>query len=68
MLLGDDSAMLFTLSPAMRCFNTTGYNDHYQYLNLSQQTMPNGLVSTQIMIPIDFFFIMNPKDIKRLQI
>ncbi|XP_013107693.1 MTOR-associated protein MEAK7 [Stomoxys calcitrans] len=40
---GDDSAMLFTLSPAMRCFNTTGYNDHYQYLNLGQQTMPNGL-------------------------
>ncbi|XP_061399374.1 MTOR-associated protein MEAK7 [Musca vetustissima] len=41
--IGDDSAMLFTLSPAMRCFNTTGYNDHYQYLNLGQQTMPNGL-------------------------
>ncbi|KAM7350918.1 MTOR-associated protein MEAK7 isoform 1-T2 [Cochliomyia hominivorax] len=41
--LGDDSAMLFTLSPAMRCFNTTGYNNHYQYLNLNQQTMPNGL-------------------------
>ncbi|XP_030383365.1 MTOR-associated protein MEAK7 [Scaptodrosophila lebanonensis] len=40
---GDDSSVLYTLSPAMRCFNATGYNDHYQYLNLNQQTMPNGL-------------------------
>ncbi|BFF94630.1 MTOR-associated protein MEAK7 [Drosophila madeirensis] len=40
---GDDSSLLFTLSPAMRCFSATGYNDHYQYLNLNQQTMPNGL-------------------------
>ncbi|XP_037959626.1 MTOR-associated protein MEAK7 isoform X2 [Teleopsis dalmanni] len=40
---GNDSSILFTLSPAMRCFNSTGYNNHYQYLNLNQQTMPNGL-------------------------
>ncbi|XP_054743551.1 MTOR-associated protein MEAK7 [Anastrepha obliqua] len=40
---GNESSMLYTLSPAMRCFNATGYNDHYQYLNLNQQTMPNGL-------------------------
>ncbi|KAM8716230.1 hypothetical protein ACLKA7_003159 [Drosophila subpalustris] len=40
---GDDTSLLFTLSPAMRCFSSTGYNDHYQYLNLNQQTMPNGL-------------------------
>lgn len=40
---GDDSSLLYTLSPAMRCFTATGYNDHYQYLNLNQQTMPNGL-------------------------
>ncbi|KAH8282125.1 hypothetical protein KR054_005703 [Drosophila jambulina] len=40
---GDDSSLLYTLSPAMRCFTASGYNDHYQYLNLNQQTMPNGL-------------------------
>ncbi|XP_055300789.1 MTOR-associated protein MEAK7 isoform X2 [Sitodiplosis mosellana] len=40
---GNDSAFLFTLRPKMRCFTTSGYNDHYQYLNLHQQTMPNGL-------------------------
>ncbi|XP_017465563.1 PREDICTED: TLD domain-containing protein 1 [Rhagoletis zephyria] len=40
---GNESSMLYTLSPEMRCFNSTGYNDHYQYLNLNQQTMPNGL-------------------------
>ncbi|KAH8411890.1 hypothetical protein KR222_001284 [Zaprionus bogoriensis] len=40
---GNDSSLLYTLSPAMRCFSATGYNDHYQYLNLNQQTMPNGL-------------------------
>ncbi|TDG48588.1 hypothetical protein AWZ03_004917 [Drosophila navojoa] len=40
---GNDTSLLYTLSPAMRCFTATGYNDHYQYLNLNQQTMPNGL-------------------------
>lgn len=34
----------------MRVFVTTGYNDHYQYLNLHQQTMPNGLVSGTIFL------------------
>lgn len=42
---GNDSAFLFTLRPKMRCFTSTGYNDHFQYLNLHQQTMPNGMVS-----------------------
>ncbi|KAF7270287.1 MTOR-associated protein MEAK7 isoform X1 [Rhynchophorus ferrugineus] len=40
---GDDSSFLFTLSPRMRIFPSTGYNQHFQYLNLHQQTMPNGL-------------------------
>lgn len=43
---GDDSSFLFTLAPKMRIFHSTGYNQHFQYLNLHQQTMPNGLVST----------------------
>ncbi|KAJ6624117.1 MTOR-associated protein MEAK7, partial [Pseudolycoriella hygida] len=41
--VGNETAFLFTLRPKMRCFQSTGYNDHYQYLNLHQQTMPNGL-------------------------
>ncbi|CAG2065725.1 unnamed protein product, partial [Timema podura] len=27
----------------MMSYETTGYNNHYQYLNIQQQTMPNGL-------------------------
>lgn len=42
---GDDSSFLFTLAPRMRVFPSTGYNKHFQYLNLHQQTLPNGLVS-----------------------
>lgn len=40
--VGSDQSFLFTLRPRMRCFPATNYNDHYQYLNLNQQTMPNG--------------------------
>lgn len=40
---GSDSSFLFSLRPRMRSFPATSYNDHYQYLNLHQQTMPNGL-------------------------
>lgn len=43
--LGNENSFLFTLRPKMRCFPSTGYNPHYQYLNLHQQTMPNGMVS-----------------------
>lgn len=28
----------------MGIYSTTGFNDHYQYLNIQQQTFPNGLV------------------------
>ncbi|XP_063237147.1 MTOR-associated protein MEAK7 [Bacillus rossius redtenbacheri] len=41
--LGDSSCFLFTVTPSMGVYETTGYNDHYQYLNIQQQTMPNGL-------------------------
>ncbi|KAJ8951772.1 hypothetical protein NQ317_002168 [Molorchus minor] len=40
---GDDSSFLFTLAPRMRMFPSSGYNQHFQYLNLHQHTMPNGL-------------------------
>ncbi|XP_055592677.1 MTOR-associated protein MEAK7 [Uranotaenia lowii] len=40
---GNDNSFLFTLRPKMRCFPSTGYNNHYQYMNLHQQTMPNGM-------------------------
>lgn len=41
--LGNENSFLFTLRPKMRCYPSTGYNPHYQYLNLHQQTMPNGM-------------------------
>lgn len=30
----------------MAVYTSTGYNDHYMYLNQGQQTIPNGLVRT----------------------
>ena len=41
---GDSRCFLFTVLPALRVFTSTGYNEHYMYLNQNQQTMPNGLV------------------------
>jgi hypothetical protein len=40
--VGTENSFLFTLRPRMRSFSATTYNNHYQYLNLHQQTMPNG--------------------------
>jgi len=40
---GTDKNFLFSLSPKMAVYQTTGFNDHYQYLNIQQQTFPNGL-------------------------
>nr|CAD7569365.1 unnamed protein product [Timema californicum] len=49
--LGDDSCFLFSLRPEMMSYETTGYNNHYQYLNIQQQTMPNGLVEIEEVNP-----------------
>jgi hypothetical protein len=54
--VGDDHSFLFSLRPKMRAFPTTGYNDHFQYLNLHQQTMPNGLVSSELFSEIPVIF------------
>jgi len=40
---GTDKNFLFSLSPKMAIYPTTGFNNHYQYLNVQQQTFPNGL-------------------------
>ncbi|XP_048828320.1 MTOR-associated protein MEAK7 isoform X2 [Brienomyrus brachyistius] len=40
---GDSCCFLFSVSPSLRVYTCTGYNQHYMYLNHSQQTMPNGL-------------------------
>lgn len=42
---GDEDSFLFSLYPEMRVCESTGYNSHFQYLNIQQQTLPNGLVS-----------------------
>ncbi|XP_059485653.1 MTOR-associated protein MEAK7 [Neocloeon triangulifer] len=41
--VGDNRCFLFNLKPKMAIYPSTGYNEHYQYLNVQQQTMPNGL-------------------------
>ncbi|XP_029951949.1 MTOR-associated protein MEAK7 [Salarias fasciatus] len=40
---GDSRCFLFSVSPQLRVYSATGYNEHYMYLNQHQQTMPNGL-------------------------
>lgn len=40
---GDSRCFLFTVIPRLRVYTTTGYNQHFMYLNQNQQTMPNGL-------------------------
>lgn len=42
--IGNQSSFLFKLDPDILTFSSTNYNNHYQYLNLHQQTMPNGLL------------------------
>uniref|UniRef100_A0A1B6KDM1 MTOR-associated protein MEAK7 n=1 Tax=Graphocephala atropunctata TaxID=36148 RepID=A0A1B6KDM1_9HEMI len=41
--VGDGDCFLFRLSPVVEIFPSTGYNDHYVYLNSHQQSLPNGL-------------------------
>ncbi|XP_004584280.2 MTOR-associated protein MEAK7 [Ochotona princeps] len=40
---GDNRCFLFSICPSMAVYTHSGYNDHYMYLNHSQQTIPNGL-------------------------
>ncbi|XP_011152512.1 TLD domain-containing protein 1 [Harpegnathos saltator] len=42
--IGNQTSFLFKLEPEILTFSATNYNSHYQYLNLHQQTMPNGLL------------------------
>ncbi|XP_044020453.1 MTOR-associated protein MEAK7 [Aphidius gifuensis] len=42
--VGNQTCFLFKLDPDILTFSSTGFNNHYQYLNLHQQTMPNGLL------------------------
>lgn len=42
---GTNVSFLFTLKPKLGVYRTTGYNDHYMYMNIGQETLPNGLVS-----------------------
>ncbi|KAK3926324.1 MTOR-associated protein MEAK7 [Frankliniella fusca] len=41
--IGDTKCFLFKLRPFFAVYTSTGYNDHHMYLNIQQQTMPNGL-------------------------
>ncbi|KAL0270646.1 UNVERIFIED_CONTAM: hypothetical protein PYX00_007991 [Menopon gallinae] len=41
--VGDSRSFLFTLLPSMKVHPATGFNSNFQYMNVGQQTMPNGL-------------------------
>ena len=41
---GTRENFVFSLAPEMAVYSSTGFNDHYQYLNIQQQTFPNGMV------------------------
>ena len=40
---GDNSCFLFTLTPKMFAYEALRFNSNYQYMNLKQKTMPNGI-------------------------
>jgi len=40
---GKPETFLFHLNPKMNIYDSTPYNNNYQYFNLKQKTMPNGL-------------------------
>lgn len=41
--VGSSDSFLFNLSPKMAMYGSTTYNSHYMYMNVQQQTLPNGL-------------------------
>ncbi|XP_011668260.1 MTOR-associated protein MEAK7 [Strongylocentrotus purpuratus] len=41
--IGNTHCFLFSLTSDLGVYETTAHNDHYMYLNIDQQTMPNGL-------------------------
>uniref|UniRef100_A0A1B6C7T1 MTOR-associated protein MEAK7 n=1 Tax=Clastoptera arizonana TaxID=38151 RepID=A0A1B6C7T1_9HEMI len=41
--VGNETCFLFKLAPAVKVFTSTGYNNHYMYVNCNQPTFPNGL-------------------------
>ncbi|EGF79218.1 hypothetical protein BATDEDRAFT_37107 [Batrachochytrium dendrobatidis JAM81] len=40
---GESSSFLFSISPKMEIYRSTGINTNHQYLNTGRQTLPNGL-------------------------
>ncbi|XP_022080226.1 TLD domain-containing protein 1-like [Acanthaster planci] len=41
--VGSSRCFLFSLAPKVGIYEASGQNDHYMYLNIDQQTLPNGL-------------------------
>ena len=41
---GTAQTFLYALDPKMEVFLPSGFNENYMYLNVNQQTLPNGLV------------------------
>ncbi|XP_071957480.1 MTOR-associated protein MEAK7-like [Antedon mediterranea] len=41
--IGSSECFLFSLLPSMAIYESTSINEHYMYLNMDQETLPNGL-------------------------
>jgi hypothetical protein len=64
---GDSRCFLFTLYPKMAVYLSTGLNDHYQYLNQNQKTMPNGMVCRYPVFCFKLFLYCARKQVVLLQ-
>ena len=41
--IGSEKCFLFHLAPKLASYSSTGFNKNYLYMNVQQQTMPNGI-------------------------
>ena len=55
---GTSKNFVFSLAPKMVVYQSTGFNDHYQYLNIQQQTFPNGLVGLKLGFLYFIYYIL----------
>ena len=44
---GDERCFLFSVRPSLMLYLASGGNDNFQYLNISTETLPNGLVGEE---------------------
>jgi hypothetical protein len=53
---GDNNCFLFNLSPKLFSYESARFNTNYQYMNLKQKTMPNGIGKWELLYFISFYW------------